>query len=106
MTQNQAKKALEYDYEVKSIIKSKNCSFMNLALKLNVSEATIISWYSGKEKPSKEQFEQLYKLPESSARGLKREDELMSIAFRHQYVPIDVLNGKVTDPDVLYYYGL
>ncbi len=106
MTQEQALASLKRDYTVKEIIKSKKCRFSAISKKLGVSELTVGDWYSGKSEPTKEQFDKLYKIKEPTSRGYKKNEESMCCAFRQQYVPMAVLDGTITDPDVLFYYGV
>lgn len=106
MTQKQAIDVLLKSYSVKEVIKSKNCHFSSISKKLGVSEKTIREWSIGKSEPTTEQFNDLYKIKGSTACRYQKVEELMCAAFRHQYVPMAVLDGTITDPDVLYYYGL
>ncbi len=106
MTQEYAINILKKSYTVKEVIKSKNSHFSSISQKLDVSELTVRNWYYGKSEPTQEQFNKLYSIKETTARGYKRNEELMCAAFRHQYVPMAVLDGTITDPDVLFYYGV
>lgn len=106
ITSKQAEELLRKDFSVRAIIKSKKRPFATLAKELDVQESVISNWFAGKSQPTKAQFNKLYKLRESTAKGYTRYDKLLSIAFRHQYIPEDVITGKVTDPKVLYYYGI